>query len=338
MMSMSSQRLLGLLCTVAAAAAVTAFAARGAGRVTAGGSGSGAGHASRAGTSIRNTGHLLMRPKDTLPVVATHIEAARSFNHSSALLALSVLTDSAMEHYRGSFDNPAMFTPLVSASLSLLAGMHGGVDRRPQTHRVRHAIYLAAAAAGITGTGFHFYNVTKRPGGWSWNNLFHAAPVGAPIALLLSGALGAVAEQLRNEPAQDPQLLGMAAGKALGLLIAAGLAGTVGEVALLHFRGSFQHRAMYAPVSIAPVAAALLAHAALATPRERWFSRLWLRITTVLGFAGVGFHVRGIARRQGGWRNWTQNLFDGPPLPAPPSFSALALAGLAALRLRETEK
>jgi hypothetical protein len=35
----------------------------------------------------------------------------------------------------------------------------------------------------------------------------------------------------------------------------------------------------------------------------------------------------------GGWRNWTQNVLNGPPLPAPPSFTGLALAGLAALGL-----
>ena len=33
----------------------------------------------------------------------------------------------------------------------------------------------------------------------------------------------------------------------------------------------------------------------------------------------------------GGWRNWRQNVLNGPPLPAPPSFTGLALAGLAAL-------
>ena len=320
---MSSQRVLGLLCTLAGAAAVTALATRGGG-------------GSRVSDATRSNARTLadLRPPATL----AHIDAARSFNHSSALLALSVLTDSAMEHYRGSFDNPAMWTPLVCASLSLGAGLHGGKDRRPRTHRVRHAIYYGAASAGIAGTGFHFYNVTKRPGGWCWNNLFHAAPVGAPLALLLSGALGAVAERLRDEPAHEPQLLGMPAGRALGLLVAAGLIGTVGEAALLHFRGAFQHRAMYAPVSVPPIAAALLAQAALNPPRPRWFTRLWLRATALLGFAGAGFHARGIARRQGGWRNWSQNLFDGPPLPAPPSFSALALAGLAALKLRETEK
>jgi hypothetical protein len=35
----------------------------------------------------------------------------------------------------------------------------------------------------------------------------------------------------------------------------------------------------------------------------------------------------------GGWRNWRQNLVDGPPIPAPPSFTGLALAGLAVLDL-----
>ncbi len=269
---------------------------------------------------------------------ATHIAAARAFNRSSALLALSVLTDSGIEHYRGSFANKAMFTPLVTSALSLAAGLHGAADSGARTHRARHVIYLGAGAAGTAGTAFHLYNILKRPGGWSWNNLFYAAPIGAPMALLLSGALGAVAERLRDEPAVEPQLLGMAAGRALGLLAAAGLIGTAGEVALMHFRGSYQNPAMYAPVTIVPVTSALLAHAALAAPREHWVTRAWLRITAALGVVGMGFHARGIARNQGGWRNWTQNILNGPPLPAPPSFSALALAGLAALRLRETEK
>ena len=61
----------------------------------------------------------------------THIDTARTFNRSSALLALSVLTDSAMEHYRGSFDNPAMYTPLVVSTLSLFSGLHGDTDPEP---------------------------------------------------------------------------------------------------------------------------------------------------------------------------------------------------------------
>ncbi|TAL85389.1 MAG: hypothetical protein EPN74_08505 [Rhodanobacter sp.] len=270
--------------------------------------------------------------------IPMHIAAASRFNHSSSLLALSVLADSAVEHYRGSFKNPAMFIPLVSASLSFFAGLHGGHDRRAASHPVRHGIYAFAAVAGIVGTGFHIYNVTKRTGGWSWNNLFYAAPLGAPTALLLSGGLGAIGERLRDQPAEDPHLLGMPAGSALALAVSAGLLGTVGEVGLLHFRGAFQHPAMYAPVIIPPVAAALMAQTALTRPRPRPRTRWWLRLTAGLGLLGMGFHARGIARCQGGWRNWSQNIPSGPPLPAPPSFTALALAGLAALRLRQTEK
>jgi hypothetical protein len=52
-----------------------------------------------------------------------------------------------------------------------------------------------------------------------------------------------------------------------------------------------------------------------------------------MGFAGVGFHIYGVQRNMGGWRNWRQNMLNGPPLPAPPSFTGLALAGLAAMGL-----
>jgi hypothetical protein len=278
------------------------------------------------------------RPAPRGDGVQAHVWAARRFNHSSSLLALSVLADSGIEHYRGSFENVAMYTPLASAALSMFAGLHGGLDRRATSHPVRHAIYLFAAAAGIAGTGFHLYNVTKRSGGWSWNNLFYAAPLGAPTALLMSGGLGAIGERLRDQPATEPRLCGMPAGRALALAVSAGLLGTVGEVGLLHFRGAFQHPAMYAPLIIPPVTAALMMGTAFGRPQPRPFTRWWLQLTTWLGLIGVGFHARGIARCQGGWRNWSQNLLSGPPLPAPPSFTALALAGLAALRLREIGK
>lgn len=270
--------------------------------------------------------------------LGVHVDTARGFNQSASLLALSVLADSGMGHYRGSFANPAMFVPLISATLSLLAGLHGGTDRRAASHALRHAIYSIAAAAGLAGTGFHLYNVTKRAGGWSWNNLFYSAPLGAPMSLLLCGGLGAMGERLRDEPAEAPRLLGMPAGQALTLAVSAGLIGTVAEVGLFHFRGAFQHPAMFAPLVIPPVSAALLVHAALGNPQPRPRTRWWLRLTAWLGFVGVGFHARGIARCHGGWRNWSQNVLVGPPLPAPPSFTALAIAGLAALRLREIEQ
>jgi hypothetical protein len=95
---------------------------------------------------------------------------------------------------------------------------------------------------------------------------------------------------------------------------------------------------MVLPVTVPPIAAALLG-AAAARPNQRTnrLARLWLRFTALLGLGGVGFHIFGVSRAMGGWRNWSQNVLNGPPLPAPPSFTGLALAGLAALSLIEDE-
>jgi hypothetical protein len=263
------------------------------------------------------------------------VQAARRLNRGSALLAASVLMDSAVEHYRGSFTNRAMFTPLLVSALTLAVSAHGTTDRRPDIHRVRHGIAVAAAATGLAGTGFHIWNVLKRPGRLDWQNLFYGAPVGAPMAILLAGLLGTAAEWVRDTPGHaPPSLFGIPAGRALAALSGLGLLGTSGEAALLHFRGAFQNKAMLAPVTLPPVGAALLLNAAVAPKRpDRWLARMWLRLTMLMGLAGVGFHAWGIHRAMGGWRNWSQNLVDGPPLPAPPSFTGLAYAGLAALGL-----
>lgn len=272
------------------------------------------------------------------PDDAPAVTAARRLNRASGILSTAVLADSAVEHYRGSFENPAMFLPLISAALSLVASGHGVSDRRGAPHAARNAIYAAAGMIGVAGTGFHLYNIGKRPGGYSWLNFFYAAPVGAPFALTLAGALGYAAERVReNPPRQTPKIFGLPAGRLLAGISSLGLLGTVGEVGLLHFRGAYHDPAMFLPVSIPPVAAGLLGDTALRSPpaRHGGLSKWWLRLTAVLGLAGIGFHIFGVSRDMGGWGNWKQNVLNGPPLPAPPSFTGLALAGLAALRLLE---
>jgi hypothetical protein len=289
----------------------------------------------------RELSRLIARYSPARRATARHLSkrVGRRLNGSSALLAFSVLADSAIEHYRGSFVNRAMYTPLVTAALTLGGSLFGLADARPKKHVARDTIYAAAAATGFGGLGFHTYNILKRPGGWSWQNLFYAAPIGAPMALALAGLLGRGAERVRDvPPRQRPTVLGMPAGRTLAAVAAAGLAGTVGEAGLLHFRGAYHDPAMVLPVTVPPVAAALLgAAAARPSRRANRLARWWLRTTALLGLGGVGFHIFGVARNMGGWRNWRQNVLNGPPLPAPPSFTGLALAGLAALSLIEDE-
>ena len=308
----------------------------------------------RAASLLATRGRDLVHPAaSSLPALAAKpsgpkpagdraaVKAARRLNRAAGTLALSVLADSAVEHYRGSFENKAMYTPLAVATLCLAASAHGTTDRRGKAHPVRDIIYALAGVTGLVGTGFHLYNIGKREGGFSWLNFFYAAPVGAPAALSLSGLLGFAAERVRDSPPGiAPRLLGLPAGRAMAAVTGAGIAGTVGEVGLLHFRGAYHDPFMFLPVIVPPVASALMGTAALlpSPPRElRRITRWWLRLTALLGFAGVGFHVYGVSRNMGGWRNWSQNVLNGPPIPAPPSFTGLAIAGLAALGLLEDQ-
>src|SRR5690349_14549683 len=109
-------------------------------------------------------GRVLYRRRSPMKRAAVRREA-QQLNLSSALLALSVLADSGLEHYRGSFQNRAMYAPIVVSTLTLIASVMGTTDRCPRRHAARDSIYGLAAATGLAGLLFHTYNVTKRPGG-----------------------------------------------------------------------------------------------------------------------------------------------------------------------------
>jgi hypothetical protein len=260
--------------------------------------------------------------------------AERKLHLGAGVLALAVLADSGVEHYRGSFQNKAMLAPLIAATMSLFAGSAGALGLRAPG--VLDRIYRIAEATGVAGLGFHVYNLLKRPAGLSWLNLFYAAPVGAPFALTLAGFFGRCAVQVGGGGGRLATLFGVPAGRLLAAATSAGILGTVGEAGLLHFRGAYHDPAMYLPVSVPPIAAGLLGATAVAPDRvPRRPVRAWLWLTAGLGVVGVGFHVYGVSRNMGGWRNWSQNVLNGPPIPAPPSFLGLALIGMAALALMD---
>lgn len=251
---------------------------------------------------------------------------------AAGLLALSVLADSALEHCRGKFKNPGMYAPLVLSTAVLALSAQGVAGGRS---RGAGPVYGAAIAAGAVGAGFHWFNILKRPGGFSWLNIFYAAPIGAPAALSLAGVTGLVASAAADG---RPTIAGIPTGRATAALCAAGMLGTVGEAGVLHYRGAFQNPFMWLPVTVPPVGAALLGRAVVERkPGWRPLTKVWLALTAALGIGGVGFHIFGVHRAMGGWKNWRQNVIDGPPIPAPPAFTAFAIGGLAALHLRDRE-
>ena len=283
---------------------------------------------------------LLERPRETAPEnqEPEHVEAARYLNGAASILSFSVLTDSAMEHYRGAYHNPAMYLPPIMAGASLANSLH--MTLTPAHSGVaRTALCGLALATGLGGFGFHLYNIGKREGGFDFLNLFYGAPLGAPFAITLAGLAGLAASRLvlEGEQKQPRRLLGLPAGPLLAWSTAAGLIGTVAEAALLHFRGAFHNPFMFLPVTLPPMTAVAMAIPAVKPGAARW-AKPMLQATAAMGVAGAGFHAYGVSRNMGGFYNWSQNLLNGPPLPAPPSFSGVALAGLGAIKLLEAQQ
>ena len=260
------------------------------------------------------------------PKPDTDHRAAQALGAGAAILCISVALDSALEHYRGGFKDRAMFIGPTMAFIGLGAATYVAVRPERSNDRVPRLALVAVGATGLAGLGFHAYNILKRPGELDALNLFYAAPAGAPAALTLAGLYGLIAGEMLKERGEVRSRL---PAKVAGL-IAFSLMGTVAEAGLLHFRGAFQNPAMYAPVTIPPLAAISIGAAAF-LPGARKVAEPLLKTTAILGIAGPIFHAYGIHRNMGGWQNWSQMILQGPPLPAPPAFLGIAAAGLGIL-------
>lgn len=109
------------------------------------------------------------------------------------------------------------------------------------------------------------------------------------------------------------------------------------EVGYEHYKGSYSNPVMYTPVALSCV----LAAAALLGFFSRRAARTVLRWTSVVtladGIVGFYFHVRGIARKPGGWRLPVTNIVMGPPIFAPLLFGTSAYLGLMASYLRRED-
>jgi hypothetical protein len=105
------------------------------------------------------------------------------------------------------------------------------------------------------------------------------------------------------------------------------------EIYFEHFRGSFGDKWMWTPVWLSPA----LTAAGVAGVRSRRAARTWLPVLSALycidGAIGVITHVRGVARKPGGFSEPLFNIVMGPPLLAPGSLALVGGMGLAAAAL-----
>ncbi len=109
------------------------------------------------------------------------------------------------------------------------------------------------------------------------------------------------------------------------------------EVAYEHYKGSYSNPVMYSPVMLSGVLTVASGWAVFSERAARTWMRWLSAITLADGIIGFGFHIRGIARKPGGWRVPIVNIVMGPPIFAPLLFGTAAYLGLMASYLRREE-
>ena len=109
------------------------------------------------------------------------------------------------------------------------------------------------------------------------------------------------------------------------------------EVGYEHYRGSFSNVIMYTPVILSAVLAGASGAGFFSRRAARTVMRWTSYATLVDSVVGFGMHVRGVARKPGGWRLPLFNVVMGPPLFAPLLFVTSAFLGVIASYLQREE-
>lgn len=129
-----------------------------------------------------------------------HGRFERSLSGLTAFAALITTTEVYFEHYKASFGNKWMWSPILVTPPVVVAGIAGVFSKRwaKSWLPITAAVY---AGDGLLGQYFHARGVSRKPGGW--RNASYNVPMGPPIAapglMSIVGAMGLLAAVLRRE-------------------------------------------------------------------------------------------------------------------------------------------
>ena len=129
-----------------------------------------------------------------------HGRFERALSGLTAAAAVITTTEIYIEHYRASYGNKLMWSPIVVTPPLVVAGIAGVFSKR----WAKTALPLAAAlysADGLLGEYLHARGVSRRPGGWklATYNVPMGPPIAAPGLMSLVGGMGLLASILRRE-------------------------------------------------------------------------------------------------------------------------------------------
>jgi hypothetical protein len=119
---------------------------------------------------------------------------------STALTALPLAFEIYLEHYKGSFGDKWMWTPIVLTPALTAAGV-AGVFSEKAARTWLPAVSTLYALDGAIGVVTHLRGVQKRPGGFRepTYNLVMGPPLLAPGSLCMVGGLGILAAFVKRE-------------------------------------------------------------------------------------------------------------------------------------------
>ena len=260
------------------------------------------------------------------------------------------------EHYKGSYSNPVMYTPVALSAALAGAGLLG-VFSRWGARVVLRGVSLITLADGVTGFIFHIRGIARKPGGWKLpvTNIVMGPPIFAPLLFGTSAYLGWMASYLRRE--EDLRSMGSRL-REIGEVITPGKSGwredlrygrfqkhlsavTLAwaffsgfEALYSHYKSRFRIWAQWTPIILTPL---LMASAAAAIKSARAAKTLLPAVSALAladGAAGFFYHARGVFRRPGGTTKPLYNILYGPPIFAPLLFAACGFLGIMASLLR----
>jgi hypothetical protein len=263
------------------------------------------------------------------------------------------------EHYKGSYSNPVMYTPVALSGALAGAGLLGVFSRWGARVALR-AVSTITLIDGVVGFFFHIRGVARKPGGWKLpvTNIVMGPPIFAPLLFGTSAYLGLMASYLRREEEVGGfgRIREFASGAARGkrdwrsdlrygrfqkhlagvTILWAFFSGF--EALYSHYKNNFRYAVQWTPVVLTPI---LMAAAAGAIKSRRIANTLLPGVSSLAvadGAVGFYYHARGITRRAGGMKKPLYNIIYGPPVFAPLLFAACGFLGLLASLLRREGK
>jgi hypothetical protein len=307
--------------------------------------------------------HLPAPASRVITDVLEHIRKG-CFQRSLCLLVTVASVASGIEvgyeHYKGSYSNPVMYTPVALSGCLAGAGLFGFFSRWGARAALRWTSIITLAD-GIIGFLFHIRGIARKPGGWSLpiTNIVMGPPIFAPLLFGTSAYLGLMASYLRREEELGSTLDGA---HEVGFELSPGrsdwredlryghfqkhLAGVTLLWALFsgfeawysHYKSNFRYAAQWTPVILTPI----LMASAIGAIKSRRLANTALPAVSAFALAdgaiGFCYHVRGAARRPGGLKKPLYNILYGPPVFAPLLFAACGFLGIMASLLRRERK